>query len=262
MRVPGVPDSFLDNLHRLPPRFLREDAIRAFPHLHEKSVSVYLSHLVQNGVLRRVGPKEFEKAPPPEPGQADPALRPIVRALTGRVMPGVLQRVVAWSDETVAPLLHDAIVEPFIVLETPPAAAEAITSALSNHWAIRTAKIRARLGTILWDSPRSVRDRPDVFLIPNTSLQGTIPRGGIRAPIPERTFNDLLALPPLQPGAALRLLENPQFDVELALRVAGSRGQTALAASFLTWAAMKIPRLAKRDQIVNRFPHMRVEPGA
>lgn len=257
----GVPDDFRERLARLPAAFSLDQVRATGPGLTDSSIKVYLSQLVSAGELRRIGPALFERAQANRPGPVeDRALRPVIQRLRGALLPGAFHRVVAWSDESLAPFVHDALVEPFVVVEAPNAVIDTITQALLHDWALRSAKWRTRLGTMLWDRPRSVHGRPDVFLVPNSSLDGTRPApGGIRIPRLERLLSDVLAFKPLFPDTPLRMLESPGFDVHEALRLAGRRGNTAQVASFLTWAALQPHRRRLLEELQVEFPHLAAE---
>lgn len=243
---------------RLPPRFTREDVWAAVPGLHEKTVNVYLSNLTGEGVIARVAPNTFERLEPTTIHELRPGLQPVVAVLQGKMLPSLLQRVIVWGEEDLAPFTHDAIVVPFTVVEAPPQATDTLRSLLDSQFKVEPVRGRARLAPTVWElGGKASPNQPSVFLVGNTDLLGTWPaEGGVRIPKPERLFVDLLGFTALVPEAPLRILQLPSFDVQLALRIAGQRSETAPIASFLTWAAMLHADRPFAKAVRNKFAHM------
>lgn len=243
---------------RLPERFTRQDAWAAVPGLHQKTINVYLSNLTSEGLITRVSPSQFERVAQEAAHELRPSLQPAVAALRGRLLPSLLQRVVVWGDADLTPFTHDAIMVPFTVVEAPPQALDTLRSLLGPSFHVETLRGRARMGALIWEKGDTgpIRDQM-VFLVGNTDLLGTWPaEGGVRIPRPERMFVDLQGFPALMPDTPLRMLSQASFDVQLALRIAGQRSETAPVASFLTWAAMLHPDWPFAGDVRNRFAHL------
>lgn len=251
----GVPEHFIQGIRQLPRRFRRDDVVAAFPDLKESTIIVYLSLLTKAGLLERRGPRSFERFSEATAEVDLPKhLRRLAGALEGKLLPSARSRLVAWGNEDLAPFLHDAVMDPFIVLEAPGEVHDTLKQALRD-WAVHVVDNRPRLGTVIWHNTNAARDWPDVFLVPNTSLRGTrTTEAGIRIPIPERLLLDVLHMPAME--AALEILRVPDLDPGRVLSIAGERGRSAEAASFLTWAAIKFPDLPASKRLQERFPNL------
>lgn len=259
--MPGVPDSFIRRIKRLPQPFRRDDVLDAFEDdLKESSVTVYLSLLNKSGHLRRLGPKEFRWVQPEADESVDTQVRRIVPALEGRVAPDVLSRTVAWSDHALAPFLHDAPMLPFIVLEVLDKTQPTFADALQDHGRITEVSTRTRMGDVIWSHASVSSDRLDIFIVTTTDLRGTRPsREGPRIPSLERLFLDVLRFERLGLEPPTLMAIHPDFDPLEALRLAGGRGETARVASFLTWTAMRNPTIPSLAPLRNEFAHLRTE---
>lgn len=256
----GVPDSFILGLNRLPGRFTRREVISAFPNLKESSLTVYLSLLTRSGHLRRVGIREFEKSTPEGTQKTDPQVRRVARTLENRVARSALTRCVAWSDHALAPFIHDAFAQPFVVLEVPRTILTTVEESLEPGWTVHRVRDRRGLAREFLGKGAARPNEPDVFVLANTDLRGTTPtKEGLRVPSLERLFVESLRFQPKNPDIPLRMLEVPAFDAREALRIAAGRGETAATASFLTWAAIRRPDLAALHEVRNEFQHLWAE---
>ncbi len=255
----GVPDSFLLGLNRLPARFTRDQVVGAFPALKESSITVYLSLLTRSGHLRRIDVREFEKSTPEGTQNLDPQVRRVARSLGNRIAESALTRCVAWSDQTLAPFTHDAFAEPFVVLEVPRTILPTVEDSLDRNWTVHTVRERKSFAREFLGSDAARPGRPEVFVLANSDLRGTIPTTeGVRLPSLERLFVEAIQFGLNSPDTPLRILEAPTFDTREALHIAGGRGETAATASFLTWAALRNPDLPALREVRNEFEHLRI----
>lgn len=264
--MPGVPARFIESLRRLGPSFSIRDVGKIASHLAPSTISVYLSQLTTSGELTVEGRgqrRRYHWADLARPGDGA-ELRDLPRAawkiadaLRSSLMPSVWPRIVVWSDEELAPYVEDALLRGFLVLEAPSALLDSIEEALRPKFLTLRLKNRTTLARRLWDS-RSRGEEPDAFLLPQTSLRGTVPtRIGFRLPLPERLLLDVLRMEPLLPRAPFALVDRDTFDARSSLAIAGHRGQTALVASFLTLAAITLPQSRVAHEMRRMFPHLR-----
>lgn len=254
----GVPEQFLELLSRMPGRFSRADLQKAAPNLREGTVSVYLSNLAREGVVARIGPNLFERIVVEPTSQLHPRIQSLALTLHGRFLPSLMARTIWWSDEDLAPFMSDAIQLPFVVVETPPSALETVANLLSASSEVTLVRGRASLSAAIWRKrERSMRPATQLFATTTTDLAGTVPtEEGVRMPGIERLFVEALHFHHLVPDVPLSMLQTPGFSVRLALRLAGSRGETGQAAAFLTWAALADSRQPLRPQILKEFPFL------
>jgi hypothetical protein len=260
--VPGVPSGFVDAIQALGEEFRLDDVRAQFPNLAPTTISVYLSQMVSAGQLATIGRgagRRFRRETSIQTELGPPAVlrgasHRIASLLRKALLPTVLDRVIVWGEDALAPYLHDEMAQGFTVVEVPHPLHESVFEALEG----RAIPVRnhSTLADLLWH-PRLSRDRT-VFLVPQSSLKGTERTNvGVRTIKPERLLVDVLRMEPLLPDAALRLVQPDSFDVRKALAIAAHHGQSAPVASFLTYAALKTPNTRVAHDMREIYLHLR-----
>jgi hypothetical protein len=260
--MPGVPSSFVEAVHALGEEFRLDDVRAKFPGLAPTTISVYLSQMVSAGQLATIGRgagRTFRRETSIQAGLGPPAVlrgasHRIASLLRKALLPTVLDRVIVWGDDALAPYLHDEMAQGFTVVEAPHPLQDSVFEALDG----RAIPVRnhSALPDLLWH-PRLSRDRT-VYLLPQSSLKGTERTNvGVRTIKPERLLVDVLRMEPLLPDVALRLVQPDSFDVRKALAIAAHHGQSAPVASFLTYAALHNPNSRVGHEMREIYRHLR-----
>ncbi len=227
----------------LPETFTTEDAHQVAQHLKRGSVAVYLSMLTHAGVIQRIGIGHYRKLDPSAPelpiaSFARPLVSLIEKNLTGQAR----RLMVVWTDEDLAMYMHDSFMRHFTVIEAQTKGIEVLEHLVPFNSPVKRLRLRSQLQREL----QAGRGENVTFLVPAGSTKGTLPGpGGLRRPVPERLLVDLLNWEGEGVEAAQRVVSSSKFDAGLALEIAGTYGQTARMASFLTWAGAKDGRAAR-----------------
>lgn len=265
--MPGTPRTFRTGIQRLTETFSEQDAQAAFPELNGSSVAVYLSHLVRDGDIERLGPKRYRLARQEPTGTLSPTAHEAAALLGKRLLHSAMESCVLFSSDDYQPFLHDEIMAPFVVLLAPEETHDTARAALEPTFSVWRATARSRPGRQI-QFRHSLSIRPDVNLFPNNDLRGTERTPDqARAPTLERLFVETAIL-----GLAnernfglgsravfLKMFEAPDFDPKRTLALASGRGASDLVASILTWAAIERPTADASSVLRDRFPHLDTE---
>lgn len=253
--MPQPPQTFLARLRELKSPFTTEQAEALFPDLAPGSVRVYLSHATGAGLVEQVGFKQFRHAK--RPGEAPPLPRltsKVVARLRSELMPSAFEQLVLWDDGALAPFVHDAFPEPFVVVEGNKRAVSAAERVLAPSFSVEAVRGKQSLGERLWGAPESGR-RPQVFLVETARLHATRPSAhGFQVPTVGRLLVTVLQVPALFPEALLRMMESPDFRVQHAIDAAPSKRVAAGLGAFLAWTLSRHPDHPVRSQAERLFP--------
>jgi hypothetical protein len=240
LRVPGIPTSFLDVLKRLPESFHWKEAHEAAPLLKSSSIRSYLSQAADAGLVEPIGRGRYKRTEPPEqPRPLSPLHEDILGSLKNRILPSALDRTVMWSNEDLAPFLHDAILDPFLVIEAPKHTLPTLKGQLELKRRLKVLPARAELGKHLWSHEINP---PEIFLVASNTLKGTRPSGhGFQSPTPGRLLAIVLQVPALLPDTALQILESPGIKVSDAIHASPSKHTAAKLGALLAWIKINRP---------------------
>jgi len=239
--VARIPPAFLASLRDMQSPFTPEQVEKKHPRLNPASISVYLSHASRAGLIERIGPRVFRTVEPKDTGRPLSGLvAKVVKRLRGVILPSAMEQLVVWSDEDLALFVHDAIMQPFVVIEGPTRTLHTIHDVLASEFKTDLVHNRHLLGQRLWKSHQA----PDsmVFLVSGGRLHGTRPSAhGFQIPKVGRLLVNALQVPALLPDTALRLMQAPEFDVRDAVEAAPSKQAAAQLGAFLAWTLLRHP---------------------
>lgn len=173
----------------------------------------------------------------------------------GELLPTMFEQMVVWTDESLAPFVHDAFAVPFVVIEGARRTIEVVDRVLAREfWAVRIRSLDD-LGRRLWEvDPRS-RSLPPVFLHANSRLHGTRPSvHGFQVPTLGRLLLSVLHFPALLPDAALRIMEARTVKLRDGLDAASSKRAAMRLGAFLAWTHMRYPSHPLRPQLEQLIP--------
>lgn len=252
------PETFLARIRELDSPFTTQDVEELFPDLKSSSVRVYLSHAVNAGLLEQTGFKRFRHADRPDEGRPLPPLtKEVVETLRSEFMPSAFEQLVIWSDDALAPFVHDAFPEPFVVVEGSKQSIKTAERVLESNLTTAVVRGRQSLGESIWNSAGSGGPPTEVFLVESARLQGTRPSAhGFQAPTVGRLAAVVLQMPALLPDTVLRMMESPDFDLDDALTAAPSKRKAVQLGAFLQWILDHRPDHPIREQAHDLIPEL------
>lgn len=252
------PQRFLARIRELDSPFTTQEVEELFPDLKSSSVRVYLSHAVNAGLLEQMGFKRFRHADRPNEGRPlAPLTGEVVEILQSEFMPSAFEQLVIWSDDALAPFVHDAFPEPFVVVEGSKQSIQTAKRALEPHLTTEVVRGRQSLGKSIWNSAELGGPPTDVFLVESARLQGTRPSAhGFQVPTIGRLAAIALQMPALLPDAVLRMMESPEFDLNDFLAAAPSKRKAVQLGAFLQWTLEHRPNHPIREQAHDLIPEM------
>lgn len=250
------PQKFLSRIRELESPFTTEQVEECFPDLKASSVRVYLSHAVKAGLLQQTGFKRFHHAKRPEKERPlTPLEDEIVERLRSELMPSAFEQLVIWSDALLAPFVHDAFLDAFIVVEGSKQSIKAAKRTLEADLETKVVKGRQSLGKSIWASADGTDAPAKVILVESARLQGTRPSAhGFQVPTVGRLASAILQMPQLMPDTILRMMESPDFDIDDTLAAAPSKRKAVQLGAFLQWAIEHHPDHPIRDEARDLLP--------
>ncbi len=248
--MPSPPQSFLNRLRRLDSPFTTEQVEELFEDLKPSSIRVYLSHAARAGLIEQVGFKHFRHAERLREGRPLPHLTAeVVDRLRSEIMPSAFEQLVVWGEEALAPFVHDAFPEPFVVIESGKRSIAAAERILEPGFEIEVLRSKQSLGDSLWGMHDRRWPPAQVFLVPSGRLHATRPSAhGFQVPTLSRLLVTVLKLPALLPETPLRMMESPEFSVKDALAASPSKKAAAQLGAFLAWTLSHYPDHPVRPQ--------------
>lgn len=218
------PDEFVRSIRHIGDRFSRADVQAAFPDLAPSTLSVYLSQAVQSGLLERIGTREYAVPVAQEIGSVLPQHAEKVVGRLGEVLPpSAMQQVLVWSNEDFSKYSHDAIMEPFVVVEARKPLAEKIRDALDHSFWVVPAKSRMDLGARI-DNADWKWGAPEHVFVLGAATQAAIPSTrGFMVPRPGHLLATLVYMPEWMDDIAPMILEQDERTLRDAVGALGSR---------------------------------------
>lgn len=252
------PQGFLARIRELDSPFTTQEVEQLFPDLKSSSVRVYLSHAVKAGLLEQTGFKRFRHGDRPEEDRPlSPLTQEVVETLQSEFMPSAFEQLIIWSDDVLAPFVHNAFPEPFVVVEGSKQSIETAKRALASHLITEVVRGRQSLGKSIWDSPEDGDPPIEVFLVESGRLQGTRPSAhGFQVPTVGRLAAVVLQMPALLPDAVLRMMESPDFELDDVLAAAPSKRKAVQLGAFLQWSLEHRPDHPIGEQAHDLIPEM------
>ncbi len=232
-----APQKFLSRLRSLSSPFTTEQVQAEFRHLSASTISVYLSLAHRAGVIEQVGVRRYRRADVGKGLTLAPSVAAIANRLRGELLSSVLEQLIVWSDDNLAPFVHDGFAKPFVVIEGGAAAVQAVTRVLRDR-SLSTVRNYDDLGVRIW-----AEDHADqVFLMTTKRFEATqLVAEGFRVPTLGRLLIPLLHMAALLPDAALTLLADPAADLSHTLEALPTKRATLRLGAFLAWARLKAP---------------------
>lgn len=228
---------FLARLRSLDSPFTREQVQAQFPELQSSSVSVYLSHAKRAGLIEQIGLGRYRHEDPTRKEALPPSVSAVMKRVRAELLPSVLEQLIVWSDDSLAPFVHDGFAKPFVVIEGGAKAIEAVTRVVRDQ-RVTCVRNYDQLGRQIW-----AQDEPDhVFLLTTKRAEATVLLAdGFRVPTLGRLLLPVLHMPALLPDTALNLLSDPTAHLGQTIDALPSRKATIRLGVFLGWLLNEAP---------------------